>query len=541
MTVVTRFAPSPTGYLHIGGARTALFCWLYARHTGGKFLLRIEDTDLERSTQAAVDALLDGLSWLGLAGDEPPIYQSQRADRHREAALELVERGAAYRSYETEDELDELRDTVEKERDQRNTWEKLLANMQTRLAKQLDQPFDATAIGQLASAKLAGSAPNQLLIEQIQTNTELHKWVAQERQINQTLLKSLNKAFRSRYRDGRLPPPSPNAPYVVRLRMPDQKELEVNDRVQGLTRLAIEDLDDFILLRSDGTPTYMLAVVVDDHDMGVTHVIRGDDHFINTFRQAPIFMGMNWPVPTYAHLPLIHDEDGSKLSKRHGAAGVDTYRDELGYLPEGLTSYLLRLGWSHGNDEIVSKEQAATWFDLDHLNKSPARLDFAKLDFINKHYMAQADDQRLYDLFLARPEAKDLSQDALARIRAAMPVLKMRSPNLVAMVDQARFLTDIRPISLSGKAKDLVNEEARGRIADFVARLEKLGDWTEGTIKEELTQYCAQIGIGLGKIGPVLRAVLTGGTPSPDIALVLALLGRNESVARMKDHASDRG
>jgi glutamyl-tRNA synthetase len=319
--------------------------------------------------------------------------------------------------------------------------------------------------------------------------------------------------------------------------MPDEGEISVDDKVQGRVKVAAKDLDDLILLRSDGNPTYMLAVVVDDHDMGVTHVIRGDDHLNNTFRQAPIFMGMGWPVPTYAHVPLIHGPDGKKLSKRHGATGVDAYRDELGYLPEGLKNYLLRLGWSHGDDEIISEKQAIEWFDLDGLNKAPARLDFKKLDAVNQHYMAQADDQRLYDLFLARPEAKALSPDVLARIRAAMPALKTRSPNLVALTEQARFLTDIRPIVLAGKAADLVNEEARGRLAGFMARLEKLGDWTEPAIKEELTQYCAQIGIGLGKIGPVLRAVLTGGSPAPDITLVLALLGRNEGVARLKDHA----
>jgi glutamyl-tRNA synthetase len=485
MTVVTRFAPSPTGYLHIGGARTALFCWLYARHAGGKFLLRIEDTDRERSTKQAVDAIYDGLGWLGLAGDEPPLLQSTRADRHREVALELVKRGAAYRCPVTAEEL---------------------AARRTR-AEELKAELDA-------SSTLA----------------------PQERAQKQAEREELLRPFRSPWRDPGKPLPE-GKPTVVRLRMPDGGDISVDDKVQGRVKVAAKDLDDLVLLRSDSNPTYMLAVVVDDHDMGVTHVIRGDDHLNNTFRQAPIFMGMDWPVPTYAHVPLIHGPDGKKLSKRHGATGVDAYRDELGYLPEGLKNYLLRLGWSHGDDEIISEKQAIEWFDLDGLNKAPARLDFKKLDAVNQHYMAQADDQRLYGLFLARPEAKGLSRDALARIRAAMSVLKIRSPNLVALVEQARFLTDIRPIVLSGKAADLVNEEARGRLAGFVARLENLGDWTEPVIKEELTQYCAQIGIGLGKIGPVLRAVLTGGAPAPDITLVLALLGRNEGVARLKDHA----
>jgi glutamyl-tRNA synthetase len=489
MTVVTRFAPSPTGYLHIGGARTALFCWLYARHTGGKFLLRIEDTDRERSTKQAVDAIYDGLGWLGLSGDEPAMLQSTRADRHREIALELVKRGAAYRCPVSAEELAARRARAE----------------------ELKAELDATS-----------AMPPK------------------DRSRKQAEREDLLRPFRSPWRDPDKPLPE-GKPTAIRLRMPDEGELAIEDRVQGKVVQKYRDLDDLILLRSDGNPTYMLAVVVDDHDMGVTHVIRGDDHLTNTFRQAPIFMGMGWQVPSYSHVPLIHGPDGKKLSKRHGATGVDAYRDELGYLPEGLKNYLLRLGWSHGDDEIISEKQAIEWFDLDGLNKAPARLDFKKLDAVNQHYMAQADDQRLYDLFLARPEAEAFSPEALARIRAAMPALKTRSPTLVAMVGQARFLGDIRPIALTGKAAELVNQEARGRIAGFITRLENLGDWTEAAIKDELTQYCAQIGIGLGKIGPVLRAVLTGGAPAPDITLVLALLGRNEGVARLKDYAGAGG
>jgi glutamyl-tRNA synthetase len=273
----------------------------------------------------------------------------------------------------------------------------------------------------------------------------------------------------------------------------------------------------------------------------VTHVIRGDDHLTNTFRQLPIYHGMGWKPPEHAHVPMIHGPDGKKLSKRHGATGVEAYRDELGYLPEGLKNYLLRLGWSHGDDEIISEKQAIEWFDLEGLNRAPARLDMKKLDAVNAHYMALADDQRLFDLFLERPEAKVLSREVLARIRAAMGVLKIRSANLVALADQARFLTDIRPIVLTGKQADLLNEEARARLAGLVPRLEALTDWTEPAIREDLTQYCAQLGIGLGKIGPVLRAVLTGGASAPDITLVLALLGRNESLARLKDHARAGG
>lgn len=482
MTVVTRFAPSPTGYLHIGGARTALFSWLYARAKGGKFLLRIEDTDKERSTQAAIDAIVDGLTWLGLSGDEPPMLQSTRADRHAAVAQELVKRGAAYYCPVTAEELQERREYATRLRD---AYERL-------------QPEE------------------------------------------KVLLRTLEGPFRSPWRDPAKPLPD-GKPAAVRLRMPDTGELTVADHVQGTVSRAYSDLDDLIILRSDGSPTYMLAVVVDDHDMGVTHVIRGDDHFLNTFRQLPIYIGMGWRQPEYAHVPLIHGPDGKKLSKRHGATAVDEYRDILGYLPEAMRNYLLRLGWSHGDEEIIPDERAIEWFDLSGLNKAPARLDFAKLDSVNKHYMALADDQRLFDLWRRRPEAASLSPEELARIREAMPALKTRSANLVQISDQARFLTNIRPIVMTGKAAGQVNDEARERLATLLPNLERLTDWTEAAIKAALTQYCDQNGISMGKIGPVLRAVLTGGAPAPDIALVLALLGRNEAFARVRDHARSGG
>jgi glutamyl-tRNA synthetase len=285
----------------------------------------------------------------------------------------------------------------------------------------------------------------------------------------------------------------------------------------------------------------MLAVVVDDHDMGVTHVIRGDDHFLNTFRQLPIYLAMGWPQAEYSHVPLIHGPDGKKLSKRHGATAVDEYRDVLGYLPEGMKNYLLRLGWSHGDDEIIPEAKAIEWFELDGLNKAPARLDFAKLDSVNKHYMAEADDQRLFSLLLQRPEMQGKGNAEMLRVRNAMPVLKTRAANIVQLAQQARFLTDIRPVKLEGKAVDLVNGEARGRLAALLVRLESLTDWKEAAIKQELTGFCDQNGISLGKIGPVLRAVLTGGAAAPDIALVLALLGRNEAFARLRDHANAGG
>lgn len=485
MTVVTRFAPSPTGYLHIGGARTALFSWLYARAKSGKFLLRIEDTDKERSTQAAIDAIVDGLNWLGLGGDESPVLQSARADRHAEVARELVKRGAAYHCPVTAEELQARRD-------------------------------EAEALQKKKAAEGSLSAADQSRMEE------------------------LLKPFRSPWRDPAKPLP-PSAPTVVRLRMPDAGDLTVNDHVQGSVSRAFSDLDELVLLRSDGTPTYMLAVVVDDHDMGVTHVIRGDDHFLNTFRQLPIYIGMGWPQPEYAHVPLIHGPDGKKLSKRHGATAVDEYRDVLGYLPEAMRNYLLRLGWSHGDEEIIPDDKAIEWFDLSGLNKAPARLDFAKLDSVNKHYMAIADDQRLFELWSRRPEAAALSGEELARIREAMPALKTRAANLVHLSDQARFLTNIRPIVLTGKAASQVNDEARERLANLLPILEDLGNWTERAIKDALTHYCDQKGISMGKIGPVLRAVLTGGAPAPDIALVLALLGRNEAFARVKDHARSGG
>jgi glutamyl-tRNA synthetase len=485
MTVVTRFAPSPTGYLHIGGARTALFCWLYARHTGGKFLLRIEDTDRERSTKPAVEAIYDGLGWLGLAGDEPALLQSTRAERHREVALELVKRGAAYRCPVTTEEL---------------------AARRTR-AEEIKAELDA--------------APDMPASQRAQKQAERE---------------DLLRAFRSPWRDPSKPLPE-GKPTVVRLRMPDEGEVAVVDRVQARVTVKARDLDDLILLRSDGTPTYMLAVVVDDHDMGVTNVIRGDDHLTNTFRQLPIIRAMGWPEPVYAHVPMIHGPDGKKLSKRHGATGVEAYRDELGYLPEGLKNYLLRLGWSHGDDEIIPMDKAILWFDLDGLNKAPARLDFKKLDAVNQHYMALADDQRLFDLFARRPEAQNLSQAALERIRGAMPFLKLRSANLVVLAEQAKFLMDIRPIAVRDKSAGLLDDEGRGRLKSVGERLALLANWSEAAIRQELTQFCAQNGIGLGKIGPVLRAVLTGGGASPDIALVLALLGRNEALARMQDHS----
>jgi glutamyl-tRNA synthetase len=318
--------------------------------------------------------------------------------------------------------------------------------------------------------------------------------------------------------------------------MPGGDAITIRDHVQGAVSLKTDDLDDLILLRSDGAPTYMLAVVVDDHDMGVTHVIRGDDHFMNTFRQAPIFEGMGWAVPEYAHIPLIHGPDGKKLSKRHGALGVDAYRD-MGFLPEALKNYLARLGWSHGDDELFSEAEAIEWFDLAGLNKAAARLDFEKLRAVNAHYMTLADEDRLFELFRARPEAAAFDASGLARIRAAMSVLKLRAPTLADVAPAARFLGALRPIMLEGKVASLLTEEARQHLSALSERFAKTTDWSEPTLKQEIARYCEDVRVSLGKVGPVLRAVLTGGAPAPDIAAVLALLGREESLARIADQS----
>ncbi|MBI1338722.1 glutamate--tRNA ligase [bacterium] len=482
MTVVTRFAPSPTGFLHIGGARTALFCWLFAKARGGKFLLRIEDTDRERSTQAAVEAIFDGLSWLGLDPDEPPVFQSERAARHREVALELVSRGAAYRCDVTPEDLDARRQAV----------------------AALKREGDLSA-GLTDENRAALTAARDLML----------------------------RPFRSSWRDKGEGAPA-NQPHVVRLRMPDRGDIKVEDAVQGEVRVAAQELDDLVLLRSDGSPTYMLSVVVDDHDMGVTHVIRGDDHLTNTFRQLPIHLAMGWSPPVYAHVPMIHGPDGKKLSKRHGALGVDAYRD-LGYLPEALRNYLLRLGWSHGDAEIISEVQAIEWFDLDGLNKSPARLDLEKLGSINARYLAAIDDDRLFTLLLARDEMKDVSASVRERIRLAAPLMKQRARTLVDLCNQLHFLTDIRPVRLEGKAAAALSEEARGLLSGLNAALAAHEDWSEASIKNVLNEFVASAGVGLGKIGPALRAVLTGGTSAPDLATVLSLLGRDETLARLGD------
>ncbi len=468
--VVTRFAPSPTGFLHIGGARTALFNWLYARRHGGKVLLRIEDTDAKRSTQAAIDAILDGLDWLGIHFDEPPVLQSQRANRHAQVAQALLAHDHAYRCYATTEELEEMRE------------------------------------GQRAA--------------------------------RQPL------RYDGRWRD-RDPAEAPEGmPFTVRLKSPREGETVIEDRVQGRVTVSNAEIDDYVLLRADGTPTYMLAVIVDDHDMGVTHIIRGDDHLNNAFRQLPIIRAMDsiegsWPDPTYAHIPLIHGADGAKLSKRHGATGVDAYRDELGILPEALFNYLLRLGWGHGDREEFTAKEAATLFDLDGVGKSPSRFDMKKLHSLNGHYIRQADDARL--AALVAPRVGSDAVNGVALLTRAMPELKPRAKDLDELAEGARFLFARRPLILSDKAAALLDEPARTLLGCIAGRLRAEQVWTTSALEANLKAYAEQLGLGLGKLAQPLRAALTGQATSPGIFDVLALLGREESLARIEAQALGSG
>ena len=455
---VTRFAPSPTGFLHIGGARTALFNWLYARHHGGTFLLRIEDTDRARSTDAAIEAILDGMRWLGLEWDGPEIYQFSRAARHAEVANALLASGHAYRCYATADELTELRE-----------------------------------------AQRAAKLPLR---------------------------------YDGRWRDRT---DALDLPYVVRLKAPQTGEVTINDRVQGPVTVQNAELDDFVLLRSDGRPTYMLSVVVDDHDMDVTHVIRGDDHLNNAFRQLALIRAMNWAEPTYAHVPLIHGADGAKLSKRHGALGVEAYRDELGILPEALSNYLLRLGWGHGDDEIISREQAIAWFDIDAVGRSPSRFDVKKLDNINGHYLREADDARLAGIV-----APVIDTDNLALLTAAMPVLKLRAKSTLDLADGASFLFATRPLGLDGPAAALLSADGIVLVSQVRNALADASEWTVTAIEEAVRRVAEDAGIGLGKVAQPLRAALTGRTTSPGIFDVLSLLGRDEVLGRLDDTLAGR-
>ncbi|CAO3445506.1 Glutamyl-tRNA synthetase (EC 6.1.1.17) [Azospirillum argentinense] len=466
MTVVTRFAPSPTGFLHIGGARTALFNWLYARRNGGTYLLRIEDTDRQRSTDAAVDAILDGLSWLGLDWDGEAVSQFARKDRHAEVAQQMLAAGRAYYCYASPEELEEMR----------------------------------------AAQKAAGQPVR----------------------------------YDGRWRD-RDPSEAPaGVKPVIRLKAPQQGETVLKDRVQGEVTVQNAQLDDLILLRADGTPTYLLAVVVDDHDMGVTHVIRGDDHLTNTFRQIQIFNAMGWDLPEFGHIPLIHGPDGAKLSKRHGALGVDAYRD-MGYLPEAIRNYLLRLGWGHGDDEIISTEQAVEWFNLEGIGRSPSRFDFAKLENLNAHYMRQADDARLVGLAAPRLEAelgRALTESERDLLTRAMNGLKQRARTVVDLAQSARFYLAARPLAMDEKAAALLDEKGRGVLTDLAGRFEAKADFTAAALEGLVRAFAEERGEKLGKIAQPLRAALTGSTVSPPIFEVAEILGRAETLARMKDAAT---
>jgi glutamyl-tRNA synthetase len=461
---VTRFAPSPTGYLHIGGARTALFNWLFARHHGGKFLLRIEDTDRARSTDEAIAAIFDGLEWLGLAGDEEPVFQFARAARHAEVANQLLTGGHAYKCFATPEELSALRE-------------------EQRAAK---KPM----------------------------------------------------RYDGRWRD-RDPADGGNKPYVVRLKAPREGETIIEDAVQGRVVVQNAELDDMILLRSDGTPTYMLAVVVDDHDMGVTHVIRGDDHLNNAFRQLGIIKAMDgieggWPEPVYAHIPLIHGSDGAKLSKRHGAMGVDAYRDELGMLPEAVGNYLLRLGWGHGDEEMIGLARAIELFDLPGVGRSPSRFDLKKLENMNGHYIREAEDARLAALLAPRLTADGLTVD-MALLESAMPSLKPRAKTVQELAEGARFLFTPRPIPIDAAAQLLLDDAAFALIKNVADRLGVLAEWTLEGIETAVRAAAEDAGIGLGKVAQPLRVALTGRTTSPGIFDVVFLLGKDETMARLSD------
>jgi len=468
---IVRFAPSPTGYLHIGGARTALFNWLYAKGRGGTFLLRIEDTDRERMNEAALAAIVDGLKWLELDWEGEPVSQFARSQRHRQVAEELLKNGHAYRCYLSPAELDQMRKAAQEEK----------------------RPL----------------------------------------------------SIRSPWRE-RDPKEAPEGvPPVIRLKAPREGETVIEDKVQGRVVFPNKDLDDLIIVRSDGTPTYNLAVVVDDHDMGITHVIRGVDHLTNAARQMQIYTAMDWQAPVFAHVPLIHGPDGAKLSKRHGALGVEAYK-EMGYLPAALRNYLVRLGWSHGDDEIMSTSQMIDWFDLDAIGRSPARFDFAKLEDLNGHYIRSTSDQellqRLEDLLPFVENGTEILERLDAEMRAklliAMPGLKERAKTLRELLNGASFLFAERPIALDDKAAQLLDGQARERLSALLPKLEAAGRWQASQLEEIVRTYAEAVGAKLGKVAQPLRAALTGKTVSPPVFDVMAVLGREEALARIRDQAA---
>ncbi len=460
--VVTRFAPSPTGDLHIGGARTALFNLLYARHTGGRFLLRVEDTDRERSTASAVQAIFDGLAWLGIAADNEPVFQHAQIDRHREAAAQLLARGAAYKDFTPPEELEAER----------------------------------------------------------------------------TLARAEGRVVRSVWRD-RDPAEGGAHPFTVRLKSPQEGETLVDDLVKGPVRFQNRELDDLVLLRTDGTPTYNLAVVVDDHDMGVTHVIRGDDHLNNAARQTLIYQGLGWDVPAFAHIPLIHGPDGAKLSKRHGAQAVGEFAGQ-GYLPEAMRNYLARLGWGHGDDEIFTDEQAAEWFDIGDVVKAPARLDWAKLGFVNQQYIRRADDTRLTEMVAAVHHGRGvtITEAGRAHLTAAVPLVKDGAQTTLQLADLTAFTLLSRPVVLDEKSLKRLDSDTVARLQRLHDRLNSQAEWTVPALEIAIRSFAESEGVGLGKFGPALRGTLSGAVSAPDLASALTALGKDESLGRLGDALS---
>ena len=485
MSVITRFAPSPTGMLHIGGARTALFNLLYARHHNGQFLVRIEDTDIARSTPEAVQAILDGLNWLGITPDAPPVFQAARSERHVQCAEEMIANGSAFRCYATPEELQARRDAGEA----------------ARAAAKVEGISEADRASALATAA------------------------------------DMLSAFRSPWRDPATPPRD-GAPFTVRLRAPDSGRVGLNDLVQGDISVDASEIDDLILLRANGTPTYMLAVVVDDHDMGVTQIIRGDDHLRNALRQTPIYEAMGWNIPDFAHIPLIHGPDGAKLSKRHGALGTLAYRD-MGYLPEAVCNYLMRLGWSHGDAEIFSLDEASAVFSLNGVGKGPARIDFDKLSAMNGHYIRTIEHDRLLaalnDEF---SKTRPLSPETLGKISKSLPDMRDRGDTIPSLAEAFGFLTAVRPLQMNKKARKALRNEGLDRLALLRDDISTITSWTAHELKLTLQAICETTGLSMGQIGPPLRAALTGGLPAPDIDQVMDWLGQEETIARIEDQLS---
>ncbi|WP_114008844.1 glutamate--tRNA ligase [Cohaesibacter intestini] len=469
--VVTRFAPSPTGYLHIGGARTALFNWLFAKANGGKMLLRIEDTDRERSTDAAIDAIIAGMDWMGLSPEGEPISQYSRVERHREIVEQLLAEGKAYRCYCSPDELTEMREKAR--------------------AEKRPPRYDGTWRDRDPSEAPEGIKP------------------------------------------------------AIRIKAPLEGETVIEDKVQGTVRFPNKDLDDMIIMRSDGNPTYNLAVVVDDHDMGITHIIRGDDHLTNAARQTLVYQALGWDTPIMAHIPLIHGPDGAKLSKRHGALGVEAYRD-MGYLPEGMRNYLVRLGWAHGDDEVMTTEQMIEWFGFDGMNKAAARFDFKKLENLNGIHMRNADDAALYDQLIGLlPHLEDgqamldlIDEAKKSQIMMAMPSVKERAKTLLDLKAGLAFLFDTRPLAMEEKAAKLLTDEAKAMLGDLLPQLDGLEEWSLESTDAVVRAFAEAKELKLGKVAQPLRAALTGRSTSPGIFDVLVVLGKEESVARLKDQTA---